>query len=186
MAPSGPRVARTWALRATLGKQICSYVLVGEWLSSLSVACALTPPFFSFPIFRLLSTRPCRLLRTTTTKSALDAESEHLVQQAIDNMIARGGMTVILIAHRLSTVKRADKIVVIRSGRVRVFCREPMRSTLTWERWRTKACLPACLRVCVCLPIPCAAAAFVSFGLRFFVNSWCGVGVGDAATTVFS
>lgn len=51
--------------------------------------------------------------------SALDAESEHLVQQAIDNMIARGGMTVILIAHRLSTVKRADKIVVIRAGKVR-------------------------------------------------------------------
>lgn len=51
--------------------------------------------------------------------SALDAESEHLVQQAIDNMISRGGMTVILIAHRLSTVKRADKIVVIRGGKVR-------------------------------------------------------------------
>lgn len=57
----------------------------------------------------------------TKTKSALDAESEHLVQLAIDNMIARGGMTVILIAHRLSTVKRADKIVVIRSGRVCTF-----------------------------------------------------------------
>lgn len=33
--------------------------------------------------------------------SALDAESEHLVQRAIDAMIARGGMTVIVIAHRL-------------------------------------------------------------------------------------
>lgn len=50
-------------------------------------------------------------------RSALDAESEHLVQQAIDNMISRGGMTVILIAHRLSTVKRADKIVVIKAGK---------------------------------------------------------------------
>eukprot|EP00904_Undaria_pinnatifida_P006206 jgi/Undpi1/2715/HiC_scaffold_14.g06093.m1 len=49
---------------------------------------------------------------------ALDAESEHLVQQAIDQMISRGGMTVILIAHRLSTVKRADKICVIRGGKV--------------------------------------------------------------------
>ncbi len=46
------------------------------------------------------------------------------MQQAIDNMIALGGMTVILIAHRLSTVKRADKIVVIRSGKVRT---EPNR-----------------------------------------------------------
>ena len=54
----------------------------------------------------------------STDRSALDAESEHLVQQAIDQMIARGGMTVILIAHRLSTVKRADKICVIQRGEV--------------------------------------------------------------------
>jgi ABC-type multidrug transport system fused ATPase/permease subunit len=33
--------------------------------------------------------------------SALDAESEHLVQRAIDAMIERGGMTVLVIAHRL-------------------------------------------------------------------------------------
>lgn len=65
-----------------------------------------------------LSLRSWLLGLFPTENSALDAESEHLVQQAIDNMIARGGMTVILIAHRLSTVKRADKIVVIRSGRV--------------------------------------------------------------------
>ena len=57
--------------------------------------------------------------------SALDSESEHMVQQAIDQMIARGrgangqpGMTVMIVAHRLSTVRNADIIFVIRDGEV--------------------------------------------------------------------
>ena len=56
--------------------------------------------------------------------SALDAESEHLVQAAIDDMLARGreqgagGMTVVIVAHRLSTVRNADKIFVIQDGLV--------------------------------------------------------------------
>lgn len=40
--------------------------------------------------------------------SALDAESEHLVQEAIDR--AMKGRTVLVIAHRLSTVRNADKV----------------------------------------------------------------------------
>ena len=40
--------------------------------------------------------------------SALDAESEHLVQEAIDR--AMHGRTVIVIAHRLSTVRNANKV----------------------------------------------------------------------------
>ena len=57
--------------------------------------------------------------------SALDAESEHLVQSAIDDMIERGktehgaaSMTVLIAAHRLSTVRNADKIFVIQDGQV--------------------------------------------------------------------
>jgi len=41
----------------------------------------------------------------------LDAESEHLVQEAIDKAMV--GRTVIIVAHRLSTVKDADQIVVL-------------------------------------------------------------------------
>src|SRR5204863_3403302 len=48
--------------------------------------------------------------------SALDAESEKLVQRAIANLIRN--RTTIVIAHRLSTVRRADLIVVMEAGRI--------------------------------------------------------------------
>jgi ABC-type multidrug transport system fused ATPase/permease subunit len=56
--------------------------------------------------------------------SALDAESEHMVQEAIDHMIdsARSkdnaGMSVMIVAHRLSTIRNADIIFVIQDGQV--------------------------------------------------------------------
>ena len=48
--------------------------------------------------------------------SALDNKSEAVVQQAIDNLMV--GRTILVIAHRLSTVQNADKIVVINHGRI--------------------------------------------------------------------
>jgi ABC-type multidrug transport system fused ATPase/permease subunit len=50
--------------------------------------------------------------------SALDAESELAVQQALAELQASKTVTVIIIAHRLSTVRHADQIIVLENGRV--------------------------------------------------------------------
>jgi subfamily B ATP-binding cassette protein MsbA len=62
----------------------------------------------------LLKNAPILILDEAT--SALDSESEALVQSALQNLIA--GRTVFVIAHRLSTVRRADRIVVLENGRI--------------------------------------------------------------------
>jgi subfamily B ATP-binding cassette protein MsbA len=62
----------------------------------------------------LLKNAPILVLDEAT--SALDSESEALVQSALQNLMT--GRTVIVIAHRLSTVRRADRIVVLENGTI--------------------------------------------------------------------
>ena len=62
----------------------------------------------------LLKNAPILILDEAT--SALDSESEALVQSALHNLMS--GRTVFVIAHRLSTVRRADRIVVIENGAI--------------------------------------------------------------------
>ncbi len=62
----------------------------------------------------LLKDAPILLLDEAT--SHLDSEAELLVQQALSNLMA--GRTVIVSAHRLSTIRSADKIVVLDEGRI--------------------------------------------------------------------
>ena len=60
----------------------------------------------------LLKDSPLLVLDEAT--SSLDTESERLVQEAIERLLE--GRTVLVIAHRLSTVRNADRIVVLDEG----------------------------------------------------------------------
>ena len=62
----------------------------------------------------ILAARPILLLDEAT--SALDAESERMVQSALDGLMRQ--RTTLVIAHRLATVQKADRIVVMEDGRI--------------------------------------------------------------------
>ncbi|WP_325048781.1 ABC transporter ATP-binding protein [Tessaracoccus antarcticus] len=68
-----------------------------------------------FAIARLLLKAPPVIVLDEAT-AHLDSTSEHLVQEALD--VARAGRTAIVIAHRLSTVRDADQILVVDGGRI--------------------------------------------------------------------
>lgn len=57
-----------------------------------------------------------RVLLLDEATSALDAESEHRVQQALDNLMR--GRTTVIIAHRLATIRNADQIAVMDQGKI--------------------------------------------------------------------
>ena len=64
---------------------------------------------------RALLRRPTFLLLDEAT-SSLDGESERLIQDALERL--HGQLTILVIAHRLSTVQKADQVVVLEAGRV--------------------------------------------------------------------
>ena len=66
-------------------------------------------------IARAILRDPAVLLLDEAT-SALDAESERLVQEALERLMQ--GRTTLIIAHRLATVRKVDRIVVMEAGRI--------------------------------------------------------------------
>jgi len=66
-------------------------------------------------IARALFTKP-KLLVLDEATSALDGETESAISQAIQNL--RGSVTVIMIAHRLSTVRNADSVIYMDKGKI--------------------------------------------------------------------
>lgn len=62
----------------------------------------------------ILKDAPILILDEAT--SALDSESEHYIQEALEKLMKN--RTTLVVAHRLSTIKRANKIIVMRQGRV--------------------------------------------------------------------
>jgi ABC-type multidrug transport system fused ATPase/permease subunit len=65
---------------------------------------------------RAIITDP-RILILDEATSSVDAEAEHLIQQALQQVLE--GRTALIIAHRLSTIRSADKIIALEEGRIR-------------------------------------------------------------------
>ena len=80
----------------------------------------------------ILKNAPILILDEAT--SALDAESESLVQAALGNLVE--GRTVLVIAHRLGTVRRANRIAVLEDGRITAIGshEELLNSSPTYQR----------------------------------------------------
>lgn len=78
------------------------------------------------------------ILRAT---SALDAQSETLVNNAVKKITSTRSLTTILVAHRLSTLKTADEIIYMQDGRVAergTYEQLAREGTLFWEMVRSQ------------------------------------------------
>ena len=64
---------------------------------------------------RVMTYNPSILVLDEATAN-IDTESEEIIQQAIDTVMA--GRTSLIIAHRLSTIQKADKIIVLQKGKI--------------------------------------------------------------------
>lgn len=82
-------------------------------------------------IARALLKRPAILALDEAT-SALDATSEHRVNDAIDKILAQRQTTCVIVAHRLSTIARAERIVVLEgASELLSLCEVGLTLTLT-------------------------------------------------------
>ena len=68
-----------------------------------------------FGIARALLSNPLLLLMDEPT-SALDSESEHEILATLEDL--RGAIGIVIVAHRLSTIRSADRITVMEAGRI--------------------------------------------------------------------
>ena len=83
---------------------------VGEWGLKLSIG-----QKQRIAIARAILRNPTILILDEPT-SALDAKTERIITESLEKLMA--GRTTIIIAHRLSTVRKADKIIVLEKGRI--------------------------------------------------------------------
>ena len=79
-----------------------------------------------------------RVLLLDEATSSLDSESERLVQEALERLMA--GRTTFVVAHRLTTIQRADRILVLNKGRL------VEEGTHSLPRWRKGDSITICSR----------------------------------------